>query len=114
MALASGLAGAGTGMSQPPVYHPDYSQAIYQPPPRVYTPPFATTGTVDTHIDGEFNGWTGNTVWTMDNGQVWQQSQYSYHYHYAYRPRVIIFQSNYKWLMHVDGVNEQVQVERIK
>jgi hypothetical protein len=26
-------------------------------------------------IKGKFNGWSGNTLFTLDNGQVWRQSQ---------------------------------------
>jgi hypothetical protein len=26
-------------------------------------------------IKGKFNGWTGNTLFTLDNGQVWRQSR---------------------------------------
>jgi hypothetical protein len=26
------------------------------------------------HIRGPFNGWSGGTLFTMDNGQVWQQT----------------------------------------
>lgn len=73
-----------------------------------------TTEVVETHIDGTFEGWTGNTVWVMDNGQIWQQSKYSYHYHYAYRPHVVIFPLEDSWHMKVDGDDDQVQVQRIR
>ncbi len=29
---------------------------------------------------GTFNGWDGETIFNLDNGQVWQQSQYDYMY----------------------------------
>jgi hypothetical protein len=48
---------------------------------------------IDTYIDGEFKGWEGETIYKLDNGEIWQQSTYHYHYHYAYHPEVIIFKS---------------------
>ena len=48
------------------------------------------TDYVKSCIDGEFDGWTGNTVFTLCNGQVWQQSQYKSTYNYAYKPNVLI------------------------
>jgi len=39
---------------------------------------------VSANIRGSFNGWTGNTIVELDNGQIWQQSIYSYYYFYFY------------------------------
>jgi hypothetical protein len=75
---------------------------------------FTDSRFIETNISGNFEGWTGNTVWAMDNDQVWQQAQYSNHYHYAYHPKVIVFPSNGTWFMRVDGDDDQVQVQRIK
>lgn len=33
----------------------------------------AATATIASHIDGEFRGWTGDTVFRLKNGQVWRQ-----------------------------------------
>lgn len=46
---------------------------------------------IETQIDGEFNGWDGETVYRMADGSIWKQS--TYHYHYAFDPEVIIFSS---------------------
>jgi len=68
---------------------------------------------IHSQIDGAFNGWDGNTVVKLANGQVWQQTEYWYHYHYSYRPRVTITTSGgYK--MQVDGIPRAVRVERLK
>jgi len=69
---------------------------------------------IETYIDGEFEGWDGDTVWKMDNGQIWQQSSYSYHYHYAYHPKVLIYRASGGWKMKVDGDAGEVSVRRIK
>jgi hypothetical protein len=44
---------------------------------------------IEAHIDGEFKGWTGETIYKLRNGQIWQQA--TYHYHYAYAPEVTIY-----------------------
>ncbi|MBK1890777.1 hypothetical protein Undi14_12110 [Undibacterium sp. 14-3-2] len=68
---------------------------------------------IHSQINGEFNGWDGDTVVKLVNGQVWQQSEYWYHYHYAYMPRVTITnEGGYK--MTVAGIPRAVRVERLK
>jgi hypothetical protein len=69
---------------------------------------------IETHIDGDFKGWEGSTAWVMENGQIWQQAQLGNHSHFASRPKVDIFPSDNKWIMHIEGDSEQVQVQRIK
>ena len=74
-----------------------------------------TSGTVESDIDGTFKGWTGDTIFKLRNGQIWQQSSYAYMYQYAYSPSVTIYQSsNGDYKMKVDGVNETINVKRIK
>ena len=71
-------------------------------------------GVIESYIKGEFEGWDGETVFFLDNGQIWQQAAYSYHYHYAYRPKVLIVRSGALSKMIVEGVSESVTVQRIK
>ncbi len=69
-------------------------------------------------IDGTFEGWTGNTIVKLKNGQVWQQDHYFYQSAYAYQPNVIIFNDAGTYIMIVDGVNIYngfgVKVKRIE
>lgn len=44
-------------------------------------------------IDGDFEGWTGETIYKLTDGHIIQQSEYHYHYHYAYSPHVLIYRS---------------------
>src|SRR5665648_304740 len=41
---------------------------------------------IESHIQGEFNGWDGETIFKLDNGEVWQQASYAYMYSYKYHP----------------------------
>ena len=65
-------------------------------------------------MDDEFQGWDGETIFKLANGQIWQQASYAYTYHYAYRPKVIIYKSGTVYRMKVDGVESTIQVKRIK
>lgn len=68
---------------------------------------------VETRIDGEFNGWDGETIFNMMNGQIWKQSNYAYQYHYAYMPDVLIYEFNGSWVMKVEGVDETINVTQL-
>ncbi len=68
---------------------------------------------IKTHIDGEFKGWEGKTIFKMMNGQIWQQSSFAYMYHYAYSPEVIIYKTSSGYVMKVDGVDETIHVVQL-
>ncbi len=68
---------------------------------------------IESQIDGTFEGWTGDTVFKLTNGQVWQQAEYAYTYHYAYRPRVTIFSASGGCKMQVEGVSTSIRVRRL-
>ncbi len=65
---------------------------------------------IESQIDGDFEGWEGETIVKPTNGQIWQQSEYYYHYHYAFMPKVLIFRSGGGYKMKVDGVEKSVGV----
>jgi hypothetical protein len=58
-------------------------------------------------IDGEFNGWTGQTIYKLMDGHIIQQSEYHYHYHYAYSPQVIIYQGDCGYKIHVEDDDDE-------
>ena len=69
---------------------------------------------IESHIDGTFEGWDGDTIFKLDNGQIWQQASYAYTYHYAYRPKVVIYRTTGGWNMKVEGVDDTIYVKRLK
>ena len=69
---------------------------------------------IESSINGDFNGWEGETIFKLRNGQIWQQSSYAYLYHYAYSPTVMIYPANGGYKMHVEGVEETINVEKLK
>ncbi len=70
---------------------------------------------IESNIDGEYRGWSGDTIYRLINGQVWRQSADHYHYHYAYAPKVVIYPSAGGFRMHVDGDDdEDVAVRQVR
>ncbi len=69
---------------------------------------------VESTISGEIEGWDGETIFKLDNGQIWQQAEYDYTYFYAYRPEVTIYQTSAGCRMKVEDETETVLVKRIK
>ncbi|NBK99849.1 MAG: hypothetical protein EOM50_17930 [Erysipelotrichia bacterium] len=69
---------------------------------------------IETFIDGDFNGWEGNTIVKLQNGQIWQQSSYIYYYHYSYNSKVMIIKTGSLYKMQIDGVPQSAYVIRLK
>jgi hypothetical protein len=67
---------------------------------------------VESRIDGEFDGWEGETVFRLENGQIWQQVSPSARYHYARHPRVSISPAPHK--MRVEGIPYEIAVRRLR
>jgi hypothetical protein len=64
---------------------------------------------------GEFTGWEGDTTFTLENGQVWQQIESGRMSWTATNPVITIkrgFMGSY--MLSVEGVNKKVRVKRIK
>jgi len=74
----------------------------------------ASNNLIQSSIDGDFEGWDGDTIFKLMNGQIWQQVSYSYTYHYAYMPRVQIYKSANGYKMIVDGVDKTISVKRLR
>lgn len=64
-------------------------------------------------LDGAFEGFNENKVFTFTNGQKWQQARYKYKYRYLYRPTARIWRDGSRYLIDVDGVGEMIQVRKI-
>lgn len=69
---------------------------------------------IEAQVDGTFNGWEGETIVKLTNGQIWQQIEYFYEYHYAYMPNVIIYSSGGTYKMKVDGTSRAVGVRQLR
>jgi hypothetical protein len=74
----------------------------------------SATGAIESQLDGEFNGWEGETVVKLVNGQIWQQTEYHYEYHYAYMPKVLVYVAGGGYKMKVDGISKAIGVQRLR
>lgn len=66
---------------------------------------------IETSIDGQFEGFDGDTIFKMRNGTLWKQKRYKYWYRYAYNPKCLLYENN-GWKLFVLG--QTVDVERIR
>jgi hypothetical protein len=73
-----------------------------------------TPDVIESQIDGDFNGWEGETIFKLTNGQIWQQAEYDYEYEYAFQPDITIYKTAAGYKMKVEGMDDQILVKRIK
>lgn len=70
---------------------------------------------MNSRIVGEFEGWSGRTVFPLENGQVWAQSGSGTAYYVATDPEVTITRGRFGgYTMYVHGMKRRVKVKRIK
>ena len=74
----------------------------------------ATSTAIESQIDGDFEGWEGETIVKLMNGQIWKQMEYYYHYHYAFMPKVLVYNAGEGYKMKVDGIDKEVGVVQLK
>lgn len=87
------------------------------PPSQTYEPSrprTSCTPAVESSISGDIEGWDGETIFKLDNGQIWQQAVYDYTYFYGYHPEITIYQTSEGCRMKVEDEDETAVVKRIK
>lgn len=84
-----------------------------QAPPSTFSGRSSCSPAIESTISGEIEGWDGETIFKLDNGQIWQQTAYDYTYFHAYRPDVTIYQTSAGCRMKVEDETETVLVKRI-
>ena len=71
-------------------------------------------GQITSRIIGEFKGWNGETVFELENGQVWQQSSNGLLIVRLTNPRVTIKKARFSYKLSVEGYNASVNVRKIR
>jgi len=71
---------------------------------------------IEAKIAGDFSGWTGDTTFMLNNGQVWRQRMPGkFRYSGPDNPSVVIAKNFFGlYVLTVDGVNRGIGVERVK
>lgn len=73
-------------------------------------------GTVVSALDGTFTGFTGSTVFRLENGQVWQQTENKTMRGVSVERPMITIEPGMlgSWRLQVEGFNMQTKVKRIE
>lgn len=74
----------------------------------------AAEAVIETQIEDEFEGWEGETIVKLMNGQIWQQTEYHYEYFYSYLANVVVYRSGSGYKMLVEGAHKAIGVTRLK
>jgi hypothetical protein len=82
--------------------------------PRATFGALACAPAIESTISGDFNGWEGETIFKLDNGQIWEQAEYSYMYSYQYRPDVTIYQTASGCRLKVEDEDETILVRKLR
>lgn len=68
---------------------------------------------IESHISGSFTGWSGKTMFRLDNGQVWQQAEPGVFATKMQDPAVVIKKLTFGYLLTLPGDSDTVFVRRI-
>ena len=74
----------------------------------------AIAETIESRIDGDFEGWDGGTTFKLTNGQVWRQVGNEYTFDYNFYPKVSIVSTQDGYQMQVEGMNKKISVVPVK
>lgn len=70
---------------------------------------------ITSRIAGTFSGWRGNTRFTLENGQVWEQVEPGRGIYRSESPRVTIRRGAMgSYLMEIEGVRRALRVRRVE
>ena len=68
---------------------------------------------IRTRIVGKFTGWTGTTLFQLENGEYWKQRQAGRYYHKAESPEVELFKNRFGfWEIRILETGKTVKVSR--
>lgn len=107
----AGAAVASTATQSPkPQLSPEQGKKDFGLPPKKEPEPKS----ISTRIAGHFDGWSGHTVFKLQNGQVWKQAGFGNFVYHADNPKVHIWKAWLGYLLRVEGYNATVAVRRVK
>jgi len=70
---------------------------------------------IQSRFDGSFTGWSGATVFRLENGQVWKQAESGRLSLKAERPMITIRRGWFgAYYLNVEGANKSIRVKRVK
>lgn len=73
----------------------------------------STATVIESRIDGESEGFDGETVFKLRNGQFWIQTDGYYRYRYKYAPEVLIYREGSQYKLKLEGIDRSVTVRQL-
>lgn len=75
---------------------------------------FVNVDVIESIIDGEFSGFEYGTIFKLMNGQIWIQEDFNIYISISFYTNVLIYNEGGIYYMKVDGIEQAVQVKRLK
>ncbi len=70
---------------------------------------------ITSRYDGEFTGWSGRTLFKLENGQVWRQAESGRYRTTLDRPVITIERAAFgSYRLKVEGLNRTIRVKRVR
>lgn len=70
--------------------------------------------TIESAVDGRFDGWRGGTAVRTKDGRIWRQKKFYYFHCRTFSPKVTIYDLGPGFKMQVEGVPRAVEVEELE
>ncbi len=70
------------------------------------------TDAIKCKVMNDFRGWSGDTIFELENGEWWKQDEYEFKYFYSYRPEVLIAKVGDSHFLNVKG--RRIRVKRLR
>jgi hypothetical protein len=74
----------------------------------------SSTTAIESEIASDFNGFKRDNLYRLANGQIWEQVDFAIRVGVRFRPDVLIYENRRKWRMLVEGMNETIEVRRVR
>jgi hypothetical protein len=65
-------------------------------------------------LRGISRGYRRGNTFELTNGQIWEQTSHRYVYSYHYRPEAELERSGARGLFRIDGLNDWIDVKRVR
>lgn len=71
---------------------------------------------IHTRIKGTFNGWSGETVFELENGMIWKQAEQNILGAKAIENPEVVIEPGFlsAWYLRIDGINKRLRVTRVE
>lgn len=69
---------------------------------------------IASRINGDFDGWHGDTLFHLTNGQLWRQASRHLSHAYKHSPEALVYWADGTCKLKVSGMMDEIVVDRIE